>query len=105
MTKGQPPVKKSAKNRSVGDGTPGPGRPKGSPNKTTVALKEAILLAAEQTGQDGKGKGGLTGYLVNLAKTEPKAFSSLLGRVLPLQVTGEGDGPLTIVVRKLTDGA
>lgn len=74
----------------------GPGRPKGSSNKTTLLLKEAILLAAAQVGRDGKGEGGLTGYLSSLAKTEPKAFSSLLGRVLPLQVTGLDDAPVAL---------
>lgn len=67
---------------------PGPGRPKGSPNKTTALLKEAIIMAAEGVGQDGDGKDGLVGYCKFLAKSEPKAFSSLLGRVLPMQLTG-----------------
>jgi len=59
---------------------------KGVPNKTTRILKEAILLAAEQVGEDGKGHDGLTGYLRMLAVKEPRAFSNLLQRVLPLQV-------------------
>jgi len=41
----------------IGDGRPGPGRPKGSSNKTTTALKEAILLAAAEVGEDNEGKG------------------------------------------------
>lgn len=76
------------KTRGNFPGGPGPGRPKGVPNKTTTALKEAILLAAENVGSDGKGKGGLTGYLEKLATEDAKAFSTLLGKVLPLQVTG-----------------
>lgn len=36
-------------------GTAGRGRPKGSPNKTTAVLKDAILLAAESVGEDGAG--------------------------------------------------
>jgi hypothetical protein len=78
--------------------TPGPragkGRPKGSLNKTTATLKEAILKAAELSGRDGKGKDGLVGYLRRVADDEPKAFAGLLGRVLPLQVTGENGGPM-----------
>lgn len=66
------------------------GRQKGTPNKTTASLKEAILLAAKEVGSDGEGGGGLTGYLKTLAKAQPKAFASLLGRVLPLQVEGSG---------------
>jgi hypothetical protein len=74
----------------------GKGRKKGSANKTTTALKEAILLAAAQVGEDGKGKGELTGYLRRVARENVKAFSGLLGRVLPLQVTGEGGGPVQV---------
>ncbi len=49
------PVKKTANNQLP----PGPGRPKGVPNKTTALLKDAILKAAEGAG----GQGGLVGYL------------------------------------------
>jgi hypothetical protein len=75
----------------------GPGRPKGKPNKVTGALKDAILLAAEQHGEDGEGKGQLTGYLRMLAATEKKAFAGLLGKVLPTQVTGLDGGPIEAV--------
>lgn len=65
-----------------------PGQGKHGPQKSTIVLKEAILLAAEQAGEDGKGKDGLTGYLRRVAAEDVKAFASLLGKVLPLQVTG-----------------
>lgn len=79
----------------------GPGRPKGSVNKTTGALKEAILLAAQGVGSDGAGKDGLTGYLTHVAKTDVKAFSGLLGKVLPLQVVGDEDGGgIQVVVKQ-----
>lgn len=71
------------------------GKPAGAVSKTTKALKEAILLAAEQVGSDGKGKDGLTGYLRHVAESDVKAFAGLLGKVLPLQLTGAGGGPLT----------
>lgn len=70
----------------------GIGRPAGIQNKTTRTLKEAILLAAEQVGQDGKGKDGLTGYLRRVAQEDVKAYSSLLAKVLPLTIAGEGNG-------------
>lgn len=81
----------------------GPGRPKGSANKTTALLKEAIIRAAEHVGSDGNGKDDLMGYCVFLAKSEPKAFAGLLGKVLPMQVTGEGDGPVQVVIRRFSD--
>ena len=75
----------------------GKGRVKGVPNRSTTALKEAILQAAEKTGADMQGKGGLTGYLTFLAKDEPKSFAMLLGKVLPMQVTGADGGPVEAV--------
>ena len=76
----------------VGDGTPGPGRPKGMPNKTTTLLKDAIIQAATQAG----GKDGLVGYLVKQAEENPNAFMPLLGKVLPMQISGEDGGPVQI---------
>ena len=58
------------------------GRPKGSPNKTTALLKDALLRAADEAG----GKEGLVGYLRRQAEENPGPFLSLLGKVLPLQV-------------------
>ena len=71
---------------------PGPGRPKGIPNKTTTLLKEAILAAAESAG----GEDGLVGYLKAQAVDNPGPFMSLLGKVLPLQLTGANDGPIKV---------
>jgi len=61
-------------------GKPGPGRPKGVPNKTTTALKEMILEALNN-------KGGIA-YLEGQADENPTAFLTLIGKVLPLQVGG-----------------
>ena len=82
--------------RKVGDGTPGPGRPKGVPNKNTTLLKEAILQAATEAG----GRDGLVGYLRQQAVDNPASFMALLGKVLPLQLTGEGDGPVHIILSR-----
>jgi len=67
-------------------------RERGQPNKITRDLKEGIIDAAVSLGEDGRGKGGLSGYLKMLAKRYPKQFSSLLGRLLPLQVNGNNLG-------------
>ena len=71
------------------------GRKKGTPNKTTALLKDAILKAAEEAG----GEHGLIGYLHVQAVNNPQSFLPLLGKVLPLQVTGEDGGPVQTETR------
>jgi hypothetical protein len=75
------------------------GRAKGTPNKTTALLKDAILKAAEGAG----GKAGLVGYLQTQALENPGPFMTLLGKVLPMQVAGpEGEALTpTIVFRTI----
>lgn len=73
---------------TIGNGKPGPGRPKGVPNKTTTLLKEAILRAANEAG--GGGENGTVEYLTLQAYQNPAAFMSLLGKVLPMQVAHSG---------------
>lgn len=80
----------------IGQGKPGPGRPKGVPNRTTTLLKDAILKAATEA---GGGEDGLVSYLKQQASDNPGPFLALLGKVLPMQVVGEDDGPLKVVTR------
>jgi hypothetical protein len=68
--------------RKVGDGTPGPGRPKGIPNKLSGDVKNMILAALE-------GAGGVN-YLKEQAQSNPTAFMTLVGKVLPMTVAGSG---------------
>lgn len=75
----------------------GKGRPKGARNKTTALLKDAILKAAEQAGNK-VGDQGLVSYLEDQATKNPGPFMSLLGKVLPMQVTGEDGNALEINV-------
>ena len=91
------------KKQTIGNGKPGPGRPKGVPNKTTTLLKEAILRAADEAG----GSGGVVEYLTLQAHQNPAAFMGLLGKVLPMQVAHSGLDPVTtirIVGPELTAG-
>lgn len=67
----------------------GAGRKKGSPNKTTVQLKDAILNAFAEVGGEK--------YLVRLAKEDPRTFCMLLGKVLPATLAGDPDEPVRIV--------
>jgi len=93
--------KETIKNPRPGDGTPGPGRPKGVPNKTTALLKDAILKAAETAG--GGEPDGLVNYLVRQAKQNPTPFLSLLGRVLPMQVPDEVDKNIEVTIRQIVE--
>lgn len=68
-------------------------------NRPTRILKEAILLAAEAVGQDGKGALGLMGFLITQAqKKDNGPFMSLLGKVLPMTVVGDPERPVKHVV-------
>ena len=61
------------------------GRPKGLRNKVTTQLKEMVLEALDNAG-------GVE-YLTRQANDNPRAFLALLGKVLPLRITGpSGDG-------------
>jgi hypothetical protein len=63
----------------------GAGRPRGSKNKISLALKEAILAALDKLGGDE--------YLVRLGIENSSAFASLLAKVLPSTLTtSESDG-------------
>jgi hypothetical protein len=69
------------------------GRPKGSLNKTTALLKDAILKAAEDAGD-----GDMVAYLTQQAKENPGPFMALLGKVLPMQIAGDAENPLVLNV-------
>jgi len=69
-----------------------PGKPKGALSKTTRTAKEAIAIAADKLGGAER--------LVAWAQEDPineRAFwSSIYPKLLPLQVTGEGGGPIQV---------
>ena len=71
----------------------GMGRPKGSLNKTTALLKDAILKAAEDAGDRD-----MVAYLTQQAKENPGPFMALLGKVLPMQIAGDTENPLVLNV-------
>ncbi|MET4180694.1 hypothetical protein ABIB94_002794 [Bradyrhizobium sp. JR7.2] len=81
-----------ARTTSFKKGTPKPknsGRTRGARNKTTLALREAALFAAEACGQDGRGTNGLVGFLTSLAQHQPAVFGRLLEKILPMQTSCE----------------
>jgi hypothetical protein len=83
------------------------GRKKGTPNKTTALLKDAILKAAEAAGGEPSktSPGGVVAYLTEQAKANPSSFMTLLGKVLPTQLTGEVGGPVQTEDKTNTESA
>lgn len=75
------------------------GRPKGTPNRTTKAAKDAIAEAAEQLGGAQR--------LVDWAKEDPANerlfWGTIYPKLLPLQVTGNDGGPIQIVASALDE--
>lgn len=61
-----------------GQRLPGAGRPKGSPNKAALELKEKIILALEMVGGEK--------YLAQQAIDNPPSFLALIGKVLPKDI-------------------
>lgn len=72
----------------IGKGLPGPGRPKGKPNKLTRDVKEMVLTALNDAGG--------AEYLRRQADKNPGAFLVLVGKLLPKQLTGEDGRPLSL---------
>lgn len=70
----------------AGSGNTGKGRVKGVPNKNTGQLRDMILNALESVGGES--------YLARQAVENPGPFLTLIGKVLPTQVTGADDGPV-----------
>ena len=68
-----------------GEKHPNAGRPKGAKNVMTRVLKEAIVLAAEESQHAKDNGGGLVGYLIYIADERPDLFVRLLVRLLPRQ--------------------
>jgi hypothetical protein len=54
------------------------GRVKGTPNRVTATVKEALQAAFDEVG--GKD------YLVRMATQEPRAFCALIGKVIPQDI-------------------
>lgn len=63
---------------------------KGSPNKITAELKDMILNALDLAGGER--------YLLEQAQKNPTAFLTLVGKILPMQLTGENGGTIKITV-------
>ena len=75
--------------KKIGTGKPGPGRPKGSGDKISRGVKEMVIAALN-------GVGGQA-YLEEQAVENPKAFLTLVGRVITLQADHSGAVVMTVI--------
>lgn len=77
-------------------GTRPGGRQKGTPNKLTVGVKDALRVAFTEAG-------GVE-YLIWVARKDPKVFCALLAKLLPSGPTRGGEPePLALALSKLSD--
>jgi hypothetical protein len=114
------PVKQTPDNaggKRIGTGLPGPGRPRGSPNKVTVTFRETITKLLEdnaenvalwlrQTAEGSKAR-KVGGKTIPGRAPNPSEAARILGnlaefaapRLSRAEVTGEGGGPVTVIVQ------
>jgi hypothetical protein len=76
----------------VNRGNAGKGRPKGSPNKTTTAAKEAIAEAFEKMG----GTAALVEWAGRSDDNRKVFYSQIWPKIFPLQVGGDPNNPVGI---------
>lgn len=75
----------------------GQGRKKGSTNRLTRTIKEAIEAAFDKVGG--------ADYLARMAEEQPQAFMTLLGKILPTQVDANLTGSVGLLPAKIDDFA
>jgi len=84
----------------IGEGLAGPGRPKGTPNRATQAVREAIARMAEDNAEN------FNLWLTQVAASSPekacdiylKAIEYHIPKLARTEVTGADNGPVQIKV-------
>jgi hypothetical protein len=71
------------------------GRQKGTVNKLTVSIRDAIEHAFDELGG--------ASYLVHVGKSDPRTFCALLSRLLPTKLANADGSPLLAALTELTD--
>jgi len=59
---------------------------KGSKNKFTHVVKDALLQGVARVGADGRGKRGLVGYWETIAREYPELTAKLLAKTMPIDM-------------------
>lgn len=90
------------KRKGIGKGTPGPGRPKGLPNATTKATRDAFQMLVDRNFDK------LEGWIDEVAKDNPKdAFGMVMDlasfcvpKLKAIEVSGKDGGPMSITITR-----
>ena len=83
-------------------GRPGPGRPKGALNRTTILMRDAIAAVFADLQAHHKGKGRYSHFLA-WAKKHPSEFYRIAARQLPVPLEATGQAIGLVVWRGLND--
>jgi hypothetical protein len=79
-----------------------PGKPKGAQNKVTRTIRQAVMESIEPGNCHPE---GLAGWLIERARggiEDRKIYAAVVSRVIPIEITGEGGGPVKIDLGWLT---
>ena len=71
------------------------GRAKGTPNKITLSVREAVERAFDKLGG--------ASYLEHVGRTDPRTFCALLSKLLPTKLANPDGSPLLAALTELTD--
>jgi len=71
------------------------GRQRGTVNKLTVSIREAIEHAFDNLGG--------ASYLEHVGRTDPRTFCALLSKLLPTKLANADGSPLLAALTELTD--
>jgi hypothetical protein len=85
----------------IGEGLPGPGRPKGVPNRSTALVREAIARMAEDNAEN------FNRWITEVAASSPekacdiylKAIEYHIPKLARTEVTGAENGPIKMDFR------
>lgn len=82
--------------KRIGAGKPGPGRPKGSSNRVTQTIREAVEAASQPGACHPE---GLAGWLIERAHGglgDRQIFAAMVSKAMPMQVNASVDGGIQV---------
>ena len=75
------------------------GRAKGTPNRHTQSVKDALRAALDQAHPDGA-----KGYFLDLARSDPRTFMGSVSKLIPTAIEAKVEHEQTVTIRKYSSG-